>query len=70
MIDWLRVVEEVAFAGPSGISKTALLAKIQTFCPAYKFDTVTSELVWQRTIGQANILFLVRSNMLTRLLSS
>lgn len=60
MIDWDRALEEVAFAGSTGIKKDELLSRLESLFPDYKFDDVTKPLVWQRICKQPDIIFIVQ----------
>lgn len=58
-MDWRRVIEEIAFSGRSGLTRTDLFTKLRTLFPDYKFDQVTEELVWKRICRQPEVEALV-----------
>lgn len=54
-MDWRRVLEEVAFAGPEGLSKDNLIPRLKKIFPDYKFDDVTIPILWKRICGQPEV---------------
>lgn len=47
-MDWRRVLETVALAGPGGISHEALFERLQGEFPGQAFDGVTRPIVLER----------------------
>lgn len=59
-MDWTRAVEEVAWAGPSGLGRADLLERLSRLNPEYKMDDATGPMVWDRLCRMEDTEFLVQ----------
>lgn len=58
-LDWARVLEELAFCGPSGADADALFARLSKAFPSFPLDSATTPLIWRRLCRQPQVQFLV-----------
>lgn len=64
-MDWDRVINEVAFAGCSGITLDDLIARLTSIDDGWKFDECTRKLFWNRLLSFAEIERIVHRNLVS-----